>query len=291
MDSELAQLVTVLQEQIRSAHSQHKEEMEQQREMHMRQIALLERHLKDIPLGSYRIDQKFQPFDSTSELWKDYWSCFQTFTEANSIPKDKQALVYLTNQSSEVYKLIDNYASQLTAPTTANKLTMEAIHGFMSQHDDPKRFVVRERFRFWSEIKRKLGETPHELAARVRQMATTCDFPSIKDPFDEAMRTCFLCVINNEAVLKAAFKTKEDELTFQNVVRIAIEVEEAAKTAKAQVYPKSEEVHQVSARARQPPQKSAPKQTQKQTQKAAPTAQTDRKPCASCGRKNHPRDK
>lgn len=291
MASELAQLVTALQEEMRASHSQHKEEMERQREIHLRQLALLERQLKDIPLGSHRIDQKFQPFDSTSELWKDYWSRFQTFTEANSIPREKQALVFLTNQSSEVYKLIDTYASQLTEPTTANKLTMEAIQSFMSQHYDPKRFVVRERFRFWSEIQRKPGETPHELAARVRQMATTCDFPSIKDPLDEAMRTCFLCAIHNEAVLKAAFKAKEDELTFQNVVRIALEVEEAAKTAKAQVYTKSEDVHQVSARARQPPPKSASKQTSKQTQRTTPTAQVDRKPCASCGRKNHPRDK
>ena len=69
-------------------------------------------------------------------------------------------------------------------------------------------------------------------------MATTCDFTSIKDPLDEAMCTCFLCAINNEAVLKAAFKTKEDELTFQNVVQIVTEVEEAAKTAKAQIYAK-----------------------------------------------------
>ena len=112
--------------------------MEQQREMHMRQIDLLERQLKDNRPGPPRTDQKFQPFNSMSDLWKDYWSHFHTFTEANSILPEKQALVFLTNQSSEVYKLIDNYASQLTDPTMANKLTMEAIQGFMSQHYDPK---------------------------------------------------------------------------------------------------------------------------------------------------------
>ena len=123
----------------------------------------------------------------------------------------------------------------------------------------------------------------HELAARVLQMATTCDFPSIKDPLDEAMRTCFLCAINHEVVLKTAFKTKEDELTFRNVVQIATEVEEAAKTAKAQVYFKPEDFHKINAKARQ--------LTQKSFQKQIPPMQVDRKPCASCGKKNHPRDK
>ncbi|XP_062521210.1 uncharacterized protein K02A2.6-like [Corticium candelabrum] len=285
MSAEIQQLVSVLQEQIRLTQQQHKEEMEQQREIHMRQIDILERQLKKSHSTVHRPDQKFQPFDSTSELWRDYWSRFQTFTEANSLPEEKLALVFLTNQSSDVFKLIDNYASQLTPPTSANKLSMNQIQEFMSQHFDPKRFVVRERFRFWSEIKRKPGETPHELAARVRQMATTCDFPSIKDPLDEAMRSCFLCAINNEAVLKAAFKTKEEDLTFQNVVQIATEVEEAAKTAKAQVYAKPDNVpvHKITSKSRL----STPKPHSKQ----ALSTSTDHKPCASCGKKDHPRDK
>ena len=81
-------------------------------------------------------------------------------------------------------------------------------------------------------IKRKPGETPTELAARVRQMATTCDFPAIKNPLDEAMRTCIICAINNEAVLKSVFREPEEKLTFSKAVDIATEVEEAAKNSK-----------------------------------------------------------
>ena len=40
----------------------------------------------------------------------------------------------------------------------------------------------------------------------------TCDFASIKDPLDEALRTRFICSINNEAVLKALFKVKDSDL-------------------------------------------------------------------------------
>ena len=73
-------------------------------------------------------------------------------------------------------------------------------------------------------------------------MATTCDFPAIKNPLDEAMRTCFICAINNEAILKSVFREKEEKLTFAKAVEIATEVEEAAK---AQVYSKPDEVQMI----------------------------------------------
>ena len=76
-------------------------------------------------------------------------------------------------------------------------------------------------------------------------MATTCDFPAIKNPLDEAMQTCFICAINNEAILKSVFREKEEKLTFAMAAEIATEVEEAAKTAKAQVYSKPDEVQMI----------------------------------------------
>ena len=82
-------------------------------------------------------------------------------------------------------------------------------------------------------MQRKPGETIQELAASIRHDA---DFPSIKDPQDEAMRTRFLCSVNNETVLKALFKVKDDELTFTKALQIAQETEKAAKVAKETVY-------------------------------------------------------
>ena len=151
----------------------------------------------------------------------------------------------LTNQTSDTYKLINNYASQQDTPNTADNMKFSDIAEFMSQHYDPTKFTVRERYKFWSSIKRKPGETPTELAARVRQMANTCDFTAIKNLLDVAMRTCFICAINSEAVLKSVFREPEKKLTFSKTVDIATEVEEAAKTAKVQVYSKPEEVHKI----------------------------------------------
>ena len=50
------------------------------------------------------------------------------------------------------------------------------------------------------------------------------------------MHTCFICAIKNEAVLKAVFKLRDDELTFSKAVEVAQEIEEAAKVAKETVH-------------------------------------------------------
>ena len=178
----------------------------------------------------------FQPFDSTSELWTDYLARFRTFVTANSIPDNKQAQIFLTNQSNSVYKMLSNLAAQQQPVKSIHELTMNDIQTFMAEQFDPKRFVVRERFKFWSDMKRKPGETIPELASRIRQDAATCDFQSIKDPLDEALRTKFICSVDNEAVLKTLFKLKNDELKFSNAIRVAQEVEEAAKVAKETVH-------------------------------------------------------
>ena len=78
-------------------------------------------------------------------------------------------------------------------------------------------------------MQRKPGESVLELAARIRQAAASCNFTAIKDPLDEALRTRFICSITNEAVLKALFKVKDNELTFSRAVEIAVETEDAPK--------------------------------------------------------------
>ena len=115
---------------------------------------------------------------------------------------------------------------------------MTEIETYLKNQFDTKRFVVRERFKYWSDVQRKPGETLLELAARIRQAAArpTCDFSAIEDPVDEALRTRFICSINNEAVLKALFKVKDNKLTFSRAIEIAVETEDAAKVAKETVF-------------------------------------------------------
>ncbi|KII68788.1 Gag-Pol polyprotein [Thelohanellus kitauei] len=66
-------------------------------------------------------------------------------------------------------------------------------------------------------------------------MAKSCNFPAIKDPLEEAVKTVFVCSISNETVLKAIFHKASEELKFEDIIDIATEVEEASKAAKAQL--------------------------------------------------------
>ena len=79
----------------------------------------------------------FPAFDSIAELWKDYLLRFKTIVSANSVSDGKLAFLFLTNQTSDTYKLINNYASQQDTPTTADNMQFSDIAKFMSQHYDP----------------------------------------------------------------------------------------------------------------------------------------------------------
>lgn len=224
--SETAQLIEVLQRQ-------HREQMQILQDQNKQLLAALTS--KPTPANATNIPS-FASFDSTGELWTDYWDRFQTFVKVHSIPSDKVAQVFLTNQTKVTYKLLSNYASQLTPAIEVNLLTIDQISEYMKEQFDPTRYIVRERYKFWSDLQRKPGESVQELAARIRQDAVTCNFTSIKDPQDEALRTRFICSVKNEAVLKALFRIKDEELTFAKAVAVANETEDAAKVAKDTVY-------------------------------------------------------
>ena len=255
--SEISELILLLNKQHQEQNKQHQEQMavlrdehreqnkqyQEQNKQHQEQMTMLQEQLKILQSSLNNPQENvptpmasFQPFDSTSELWTDYLARFRTFVTANSIPDNKQAQIFLTNQSNSVYKMLSNLAAQQQPVKSIHELTMNDIQTFMAEQFDPKRFVVRERFKFWSDMKRKPGETIPELASRIRQDAATCDFQSINDPLDEALRTKFICSVDNEAVLKTLFKLKDDELKFSNAIRVAQEVEEAAKVAKETVH-------------------------------------------------------
>ena len=134
---------------------------------------------------------------------------------ASFIPKKRAAQVFLKNQTTTVYKVLSTLARQQMPLISSPWIT-----AFMESQFDPKRFIVRERFKFWSNTQRKPGDTVQELAARIRQDAAKCDFTSIKDPQDEAMRTRLICAINDEAVLKAVLKINDDDLTLLGPYRL-----------------------------------------------------------------------
>ena len=106
------------------------------------------------------------------------------------------------------------------------------------------------------------------------QDAATCDFPSIEDPQDEALRQRSICSVINEAVLKALFKVKDTDLTFAHAVQVAIETEDAARVAKETVYSsKARPVNKVHQKQKKGPQQNHQHSHSKDQQK-----------CYQCGK-------
>ena len=89
-----------------------------------------------------------------------YWNRFCTFIQMHSIPEAKQAQVFLTNQTSVLYKLISSYPSQLSPSKEVNQLMLKEIQVYMKEQFAPTIFVVRERYKFWSDMNRSLIHPP-----------------------------------------------------------------------------------------------------------------------------------
>jgi len=109
----MEKLVKMMQLQLQ----RQREEMQQQREKmqaqeqrfreqaerHAHMTAMLQLLAKTpqsgqvFPPATVSATPTFLPFDSTSELWKDYWSRFLSFTRAHAVPDDRQVQVFLTN--------------------------------------------------------------------------------------------------------------------------------------------------------------------------------------------------
>ena len=278
------------EEEKREEKQRHEEEKreeqqrhEEEKRRHAEAIETLLKQLSDKPVVNTATATKFEAFDSTSELWSNYYTRFCTFTKANSIPEEKKTFVFLTNQSTDVYRLLHNLAAQQDDSKDVNDLTIDDIRRFMEQQFDPTKFVVRERSKFWSQPKRKPGETINELAARIRRYGATCDFKRIKDPQDEAFRTAFICLVNNEAVTKALYKLKEDELSFTKAVEKANEIEDAAKVAKESIFGSTDaSVNKVKARPNFKKKKN-PSAHNKDDEKPSTSA----KVCYRCAKKGH----
>ena len=192
LDGKDRQHKEAMQQQLEAMERQHMEEKRQHQEqmealMQLVQPAARGELSTTSTTGHASATPDFEPFDPTSELWPDYWDRFCTFAGAHSVSEERVSHIFLTNQSKAVYKDLANVAQQQTPPKKINDLTMDEIISFMKTQYDPKRFVVHERFKFWSDMQRRPGETLKELAARIRHDATTCDFSSIRNPLDEAV--------------------------------------------------------------------------------------------------------
>ena len=127
--------------QMAAQQKQHQEQMQTLQDQNQKLLAALTTSTQSGGNTVVTIPS-FTPFDSSNELWSDYWAWFITFTGVHSIPEAKQAQVFLTNQTSVTYKLLSIYASQLTPSKDINQMNIAEIVDYMKTQFDPTRYIV-----------------------------------------------------------------------------------------------------------------------------------------------------
>ena len=165
----MEQLVELLQKQMERQAEQLEwlvQRYEQQLEVQNQQLELqeanhkaqLEAILKSIGKPARVVSAlqgttpSFMPFYFSTELWTDYCVRFCSFAKAHAVSDERKAKIFLTNQSSTTCKLLLTLAAQETPPKSINELTMTEIETYTKNQFDPKQFIARERFKYWSDM-------------------------------------------------------------------------------------------------------------------------------------------
>ena len=107
---------------------------------------------------------------------------------------------------------------------------------------------------------------------------------------DEALRTMFICSVENEAALKALFKLRDNELTctFARAIQVALEITEAARVAKERVYGQtSKPVYKVGQPKKRATPTTTPTSKAKDTPKGKQYQLLSKGSCGRCGKIDH----
>ena len=114
------------------------EQIQKQDEQHKQRLVIMQQQMEDTRNagGTMAPDTPISSFQLHCRAMEGLPLALEMFIDVNSVPDEKKALVFLTNQTSGTYKLITNYASQQDVLTTANAMKLSDITDFVSSHYD-----------------------------------------------------------------------------------------------------------------------------------------------------------
>lgn len=119
-------------------------------------------------------------FEADVECFTDYTERFDAFLEANAVPTDKKANLFLATVGPGVYKLLKN----LCDPSLPSGKTYPELKSILQLHYDPEPIVIAERHKFWS-ASQCADEPVAEFVVRLKRLSSTCKFGAF---LEEALR-------------------------------------------------------------------------------------------------------
>ena len=158
------------------------------------------------------------PFVSEEQKIGTYLERIQLFFVANAVEDDKKVAVLLTVIGSNTYSLL----ADLAAPDAPSTKTFAELSELLTNHFQPKKMVVAERFRFQRRFQLE-NESVMEFTAGLRTLSRDCNFG---DFLNDALRDQFVCGLRSEALQSKLLA--EDGLTLQRAIEIA-KAQEAAR--------------------------------------------------------------
>jgi len=91
-----------------------------------------------------------------------------------------------------MYTLLRN----LLAPAKPHEQNLQKLLEILKKHYEPKRVVIAEQFTF-HQCNQEVDESIADHVAELCKLTLNCNF---KDHLDKALRDCFVCGLQSEAV-------------------------------------------------------------------------------------------
>ena len=166
---------------------------------------------------------QLQEFKPDSDSIKSYLERVSLYFAANDVADGKRVPVLLSSIGASTYAVL----SDLLAPAKPAAKTFDEISTALSNHFEPKRSVITERFHFHKRDQ-AAGETISDFDATLRKLAIHCQFG---DVLQETLRDRFVCGLRHEAIQRRLLS--ESSLTYKNALEIARGMEAADKDTKS----------------------------------------------------------
>ena len=152
-------------------------------------------------------------FRAGVESIDEYKERFELYCLANAVPIGyehvaRRKAIFLTSVGASTYSLLRTSVR----PRQPQDLELDDIIQQPRNHDEPKKIVIAERFRYYKR-QQKEGETVTVFLSELRRLVKHCEFG---DKLSVALRDQFVCGLRVEALQQKILA--ETDLTLQKAV-------------------------------------------------------------------------
>jgi len=166
---------------------------------------------------------KIQEYSEEGEDFESYIERVEQYFSANDIEDKKKVPIFLTVIGPKTYAILKN----LLSPDKPSAKSFKDLTGVLKNHFSPKRLEIVERTNFNRRFQ-KPSESVVDFSVALKELSSTCNFGTF---LDQALRDRFVAGLRNEEIVQKLLT--EDALTFQNALKISINMEQAFQEAKS----------------------------------------------------------